>query len=344
MSDPGSDISKVAQPAYTNSDTIPLGPFPSLNRIQRVDTVGTGASNQQEKVLERRTDTLRDKINELIDVMNLVDSWYLRRNVGTQKGASPTTGVTADLPMNGHGITGLRAAASNGEAVRYEEFSSIVASLNALVTQVNNLGSTYATDAELAAAISALQSSMPSLSTPSMLRPSSAPTIITVNGPASTGTVSSAVIDIASSVAIAIELVMADLTFEARYYTTGYVSPLLFTVKSLSLVFAAGAVSHVRMGIVVNTMQLTNFSGLLHTGGGGASNVGAMVDIPVTGSPQILARGDYAGANMINFAVMAQVVGGVVQVRFDASQESGGPLRPSLISGMIHRLSYVQKG
>lgn len=119
---PADSISRVDAPASTNTD-LPLTSFPTLSRIQRSDSVGTTASNQQERALEKRTNTLRDKVNDLIDAMNAVDAMYVRKAGGAQKDG--TTGYTADIAMNGHTFTGMRAAVADGEAVRYNEFAAL---------------------------------------------------------------------------------------------------------------------------------------------------------------------------------------------------------------------------
>lgn len=85
-----------------NPDTLAMPVFPSLTRITRNDSVGTVASNRQEKSLERRTDTLAAKINALIDAHNLnavnATSVFLKRAGGS------VNAMTGDLHLGSHRI------------------------------------------------------------------------------------------------------------------------------------------------------------------------------------------------------------------------------------------------
>ncbi len=128
MSDPSGTIPAVAGPAETNTD-LPSAPFPRFQRIQSTDLVGTSAANRQHATSERRTETLRATMNQIIDVMNQLDVWFLRRNGSPQKDS--VAGATADIPMNGRSLAALRAAIANGEPVRFEEFMALAATVNA---------------------------------------------------------------------------------------------------------------------------------------------------------------------------------------------------------------------
>lgn len=58
--------------------------YPSLDQITTVDSVGPEAANRQPKAIDRRTETLRATINQLIEVMNALSLNFLHRD-GTLK-------------------------------------------------------------------------------------------------------------------------------------------------------------------------------------------------------------------------------------------------------------------
>lgn len=124
MADPSTTIPSIGAAPSPNSD-LPASEFPSLQRIQPTDLVGTTASNRQHASEEKRTETLRVAANLLIEVVNQLDSWFLRRDGSAQKDGH--AGATADIPMDGHTLAGLRAAAAAGEPIRYEEFQALAA-------------------------------------------------------------------------------------------------------------------------------------------------------------------------------------------------------------------------
>jgi len=61
----------------SNTD-LPAPEFPLLARIVTTDLVGPSAANKQEKALERRDNTLLDRVNRIINNMNLLDARYLQ--------------------------------------------------------------------------------------------------------------------------------------------------------------------------------------------------------------------------------------------------------------------------
>lgn len=124
MTDPSATIPPISGSSETNAD-LPTPQFPRLQRITSTDLVGILAANRQHASLEKRTDTLLSSLNQIIDIANALDTWFLRRDGSTQKDS--VGGVTGDIPMNERTLLNLRAAAANGQPVRYEEFVALAA-------------------------------------------------------------------------------------------------------------------------------------------------------------------------------------------------------------------------
>jgi microcystin-dependent protein len=139
-----STVTVIGPPASTNTP-MPDSEFPSAEKIATTDLVGPTAANHMPLMLEKRTLSLRDKVNQLIANNNIIDEVYLRRSGATQLGG--TAGLTGDLPGNGHTITGIRAAAVNGEPVRYEEFLAEISALAGSLTLPSGMISSFAMSA-----------------------------------------------------------------------------------------------------------------------------------------------------------------------------------------------------
>jgi hypothetical protein len=71
------NISEIPPAAASNMD-LPAQEFPTIPRIVTTDLVGPLAANKQEKALERRDLTLRDRVNRLINNNNLLDARYVQ--------------------------------------------------------------------------------------------------------------------------------------------------------------------------------------------------------------------------------------------------------------------------
>jgi hypothetical protein len=108
----------------TSNTDLPGTEFPTLERIATTDTVGPPAANRQHAASEKRTLSLRDKVNLLIVNNNVIDETYLDRSGVPQTGGQ--AGLLGDIPANAHTLTGIRAAAANGEPVRYQEFNAAI--------------------------------------------------------------------------------------------------------------------------------------------------------------------------------------------------------------------------
>jgi microcystin-dependent protein len=101
---PADTLSALASPTATNSG-LPSAEFPGVRRIQRTDLVGPVATIKPHASTEKCSLTLREKINNLIEVVNQLDSWYVRMTAAVQKNGK--AGYQGDLSMNGFLITGL---------------------------------------------------------------------------------------------------------------------------------------------------------------------------------------------------------------------------------------------
>lgn len=104
MATPADTIPQINAPESENPG-LPTPEFPGIRLIQRTDLVGPVATNKPHTALEKRSLSLRSKLNTIIEVVNSLDSWFVRQNATIQKNGS--VGFTAPLPMNGHPVTGL---------------------------------------------------------------------------------------------------------------------------------------------------------------------------------------------------------------------------------------------
>lgn len=117
-----------ASPGNTDIPQTPtagtLDEFPTLTRIGITDLVGPAAANMQEKSLERRTWTTRDRINALIAGYNNLATYFLQRDGSTLP--------TANLPMGadgsgagGYKLTFLAPGSSPYDSVRYDQITPL---------------------------------------------------------------------------------------------------------------------------------------------------------------------------------------------------------------------------
>ena len=123
---PNDPLTAITPAGSVNTD-LPSEDFPSLARIGSTELVGPPVSNRQHIALEKRTESLIDRMNKLISLVNAIDLTYLRRDGSAAKDS--VIGMVADLVMAGHKITGLPAPVANGQPVRWEEYQSILAIL-----------------------------------------------------------------------------------------------------------------------------------------------------------------------------------------------------------------------
>jgi microcystin-dependent protein len=101
---PADTLLTIAAQTETNTD-LPVEEFPGMRSIQRTDLVGPVATNKPHAGAEKRLLSLREKVNNLTEIVNQMDTWYPRMYPAVQKNG--LTGFHGNLPMNGHPITGL---------------------------------------------------------------------------------------------------------------------------------------------------------------------------------------------------------------------------------------------
>ncbi len=126
----------ISPPAVGNAD-LPAAVFPTIPRIQHLDSVGPEVTNPQPAALERRTETLRAKINQIIAFCNALDEIFLRKDGTEQK--DTFVGMVGDLYLGNdslqHKIKKLRAgtiAADSLDGVNGAQLYAIVQQLNAI--------------------------------------------------------------------------------------------------------------------------------------------------------------------------------------------------------------------
>lgn len=141
---PGVPFSPIPATGTPNPD-LPPTQMPSLPRITVLDLVGPDAANRQHKSLEKRDETLRSFVNNLLTAINAVGSSFLQRDGGVQ--SDSTSGIQGNMPMNGFRFTGMGASATNGQAV---EHSQLVAESVARAAADAGLTASIATKAPLA--------------------------------------------------------------------------------------------------------------------------------------------------------------------------------------------------
>jgi microcystin-dependent protein len=103
--DPATVIPAIGVAQGTNGD-LPAQDMPALSRIAPTDSVGPSAANRQHQALEKRTLSLLDRVNKLIDTHNVLDAWFLRADGTAQDGGS-FTGMQGNLAMNTFRLTGV---------------------------------------------------------------------------------------------------------------------------------------------------------------------------------------------------------------------------------------------
>jgi hypothetical protein len=125
---PGTPITAITATPAPNSD-LPADVFPTVERITIVDRVGPlpGGANRQDTAHEKRTETLRTTVNLLVAAINVIDTDYLRRDGSAQ--ADSTAGMEANLPMNGHILTGLGNGSVSTDSCAFGQLTAAIASL-----------------------------------------------------------------------------------------------------------------------------------------------------------------------------------------------------------------------
>lgn len=121
--------------------------YPLLDQILTTDSVGPEAANRQPKAIDRRTETIRTSINQLIDVVNAMSLNFLHRD-GTSKlnaGVADPSFMRGSLSMTdattsvAHQVKNVAAATQNSDAVTK-------AQLDALQVLVDDLQADLGTD------------------------------------------------------------------------------------------------------------------------------------------------------------------------------------------------------
>lgn len=107
-----------------NAD-LPAQDFPTLARIQVIDRVGPQHANKQHKSLEKRDETLRDRVNKLIALANAIDTTYLRRDGSAQK--DTVAGATGDIPLNNYKLTELLPGTDGTDATNVNQLNALAA-------------------------------------------------------------------------------------------------------------------------------------------------------------------------------------------------------------------------
>ena len=114
--------------------------FPALEAILRIDSVGPEAANRQPKAVDRRTETLRGVVNQLIDVMNALSLNFMHRD-GTlkQNGTAPDPSyMRGPLSMTDPSVPasfqvkGVADATQDQDAVTKSQLDALAALVNAL--------------------------------------------------------------------------------------------------------------------------------------------------------------------------------------------------------------------
>lgn len=140
-------IDQIPEASSTNlSDS--SNTFPSLEQILVTDSVGPQAANRQPKALEIRTETLREEINVLIDVMNALSLNFLHRD-GTSKqsqGLPDPSYMRGNLDMQDptgptrYQVKNVANASQDNDAVNKAQLDALQADVDALDS---SLGTDY---------------------------------------------------------------------------------------------------------------------------------------------------------------------------------------------------------
>lgn len=139
----------TAIPGPSSSDlTDPTNSYPALNLILTTDSVGPEAANRQPKAIDKRTETVREAINKIIDVVNALSANFLHRD-GTLKQngsvADPSfmrgpLSMTDPTGPTSYQVKGVANGTENQDAVTKSQLDA----LNALVTTLEtDLGTDF---------------------------------------------------------------------------------------------------------------------------------------------------------------------------------------------------------
>lgn len=130
---PNDPLTVIPEPERNNGD-MPGGAFPGLTRIAVDDLVGPVAANRQHQAMERRSLVLRDAVNQLIQLVNVIDTLYLRKDNSQAKDG--VTGPLAHVSWNAKKIIDLAAgtlASGSGDAATAGQLYDAIQALTALV-------------------------------------------------------------------------------------------------------------------------------------------------------------------------------------------------------------------
>ncbi len=126
---PNDPVTPIPPTAGINRD-LPATAFPSVVRIQPVDLVGPEAANRQHAAIEKRTETLRTRMNQIIAIVNILDDTFLRKDATAARDG--TRGPLADLSFNSKRLTDLAAPTEDTDAARLAEINDVLTLLHAL--------------------------------------------------------------------------------------------------------------------------------------------------------------------------------------------------------------------
>lgn len=120
--------------------------YPLLDQILTTDSVGPEAANRQPKAIDKRTETLRESINKLIDVVNAMSLNFLHRdgasklNAGVadpsfMRGALSMTNAATSIAYQ---VKNVATATANTDAVTKAQLDALQALVNDLETDLGN--------------------------------------------------------------------------------------------------------------------------------------------------------------------------------------------------------------
>lgn len=155
-------ISSIADPDDTDL-TDPLNIYPLLDPIQgepSPDSVGPEAGNRQPRALDLRSETLRDVVNDLISVVNSLNTNLLHRDgaAAVVAGVLTPSFMRGDLDMGDdplapvfHRIINMADGVADDDAATKQQLDTVQAFLNSLQNQLNGALKTDGTNTMLAA-------------------------------------------------------------------------------------------------------------------------------------------------------------------------------------------------
>lgn len=138
-------IDSVPTPSSTDL-TDANNAYPALNTIISTDSVGPEAANRQPKAIDKRTETLRGKINQLIDVSNALSLNFLHRDGTLKQTANVPDPSYMRGPLSMTDPTGPTAfqvknvadGTQDSDAVTKNQLDALRALVNALEVDLGN--------------------------------------------------------------------------------------------------------------------------------------------------------------------------------------------------------------